>query len=73
VDEEHDALAGKAVAPLKMSVSHMQLDAGIRSRDHEGLGENPLSVGRRRYEPNDQQAGHNNKAAHGVSSPPDGY
>ena len=66
MDEKHDALAGKAVAPLKMSVSHMQLDARIGSCDHECLGDDSLRIGRRGYEPSEQQGGHDSKMAHSI-------
>jgi hypothetical protein len=59
MDEEHDALAGKAVAPFKAFIAHMQLDARIDSRDHECLGDDSLRVRRRGSEPSDQQGGHN--------------
>src|SRR5262249_61603700 len=66
MDEEHDALAGKAVAPLETFVSHMQLDVRIDGRDHECLGDDSLRVRRRGYEPSDQQGGYNGKLAHRV-------
>jgi len=44
----------------------MQLDARIDSRDHECLGDDSLRIGRRGYEPSDQQGGHNSNMAHGV-------
>jgi hypothetical protein len=64
--EEHDALTGKAVAPFKASIPHMQLDAWIDSRDHECLGDDSLRVRRRGHEPGDQQGGRNSKIAHRV-------